>query len=170
MEAAMSLYQQWNEWIQGQNDETFDAFWEKYSSAETQIYRDILKNYPAVPQGILGDLAEQYEVEPALYMGFLDGINSSLRAPLPLETYDETSAIRLEIVYETLLFHMFAANADYLYGLEEWDRILTKEQREEIYSRYRRSRTVVKDPKIGRNDPCPCGSGKKYKKCCGKNV
>ncbi|HHU48636.1 MAG: preprotein translocase subunit SecA [Caldicoprobacterales bacterium] len=26
---------------------------------------------------------------------------------------------------------------------------------------------VVKDAKIGRNDPCPCGSGKKYKKCCG---
>jgi hypothetical protein len=24
-------------------------------------------------------------------------------------------------------------------------------------------------PKVGRNDPCPCGSGKKYKKCCGKN-
>jgi preprotein translocase subunit SecA len=24
--------------------------------------------------------------------------------------------------------------------------------------------------KIGRNDPCPCGSGKKYKKCCGKNI
>ena len=23
-------------------------------------------------------------------------------------------------------------------------------------------------PKVGRNDPCPCGSGKKYKKCCGK--
>ncbi|MDD3313076.1 preprotein translocase subunit SecA [Pseudodesulfovibrio sp.] len=28
-------------------------------------------------------------------------------------------------------------------------------------------RQVVKEPKIGRNDPCPCGSGKKYKKCCG---
>lgn len=27
---------------------------------------------------------------------------------------------------------------------------------------------VPKKPKIGRNDPCPCGSGKKYKKCCGK--
>ena len=27
---------------------------------------------------------------------------------------------------------------------------------------------VVKEPKIGRNDPCPCGSGKKYKKCCGR--
>ena len=27
--------------------------------------------------------------------------------------------------------------------------------------------TVRQGPKIGRNDPCPCGSGKKYKKCCG---
>ena len=26
------------------------------------------------------------------------------------------------------------------------------------------------EPKVGRNDPCPCGSGKKYKKCCGKNI
>ena len=28
--------------------------------------------------------------------------------------------------------------------------------------------TKVKKEKIGRNDPCPCGSGKKYKNCCGK--
>lgn len=27
---------------------------------------------------------------------------------------------------------------------------------------------IRESPKIGRNDPCPCGSGKKYKKCCGK--
>ncbi|MGN0610852.1 MAG: SEC-C metal-binding domain-containing protein, partial [Ruminiclostridium sp.] len=32
-----------------------------------------------------------------------------------------------------------------------------------------RNRTVVKGKKIGRNDPCPCGSGKKYKKCCGRD-
>ena len=31
------------------------------------------------------------------------------------------------------------------------------------------SRTVKKSKKVGRNDPCPCGSGKKYKKCCGMN-
>ncbi len=29
---------------------------------------------------------------------------------------------------------------------------------------------VRRAPKVGRNDPCPCGSGKKYKKCCGKNA
>jgi len=28
----------------------------------------------------------------------------------------------------------------------------------------------LEHPRVGRNDPCPCGSGKKYKKCCGKNV
>jgi preprotein translocase subunit SecA len=27
---------------------------------------------------------------------------------------------------------------------------------------------VKSEPKVGRNDPCPCGSGKKYKKCCGR--
>ncbi len=32
-----------------------------------------------------------------------------------------------------------------------------------------KSKPVVRDePKVGRNDPCPCGSGKKYKKCCGQ--
>jgi len=31
------------------------------------------------------------------------------------------------------------------------------------------NRTVVKKNKVGRNDPCPCGSGKKYKKCCGRD-
>ena len=29
--------------------------------------------------------------------------------------------------------------------------------------------TIVKGKKVGRNDPCPCGSGKKYKNCCGQN-
>ena len=31
-----------------------------------------------------------------------------------------------------------------------------------------KSRTIKKEKKVGRNDPCPCGSGKKYKQCCGK--
>jgi preprotein translocase subunit SecA len=34
-----------------------------------------------------------------------------------------------------------------------------------------RVKTIVREaPKVGRNDPCPCGSGKKYKKCCGVNA
>jgi SWIM/SEC-C metal-binding protein len=29
-------------------------------------------------------------------------------------------------------------------------------------------KTMIAEKKVGRNDPCPCGSGHKYKKCCGK--
>jgi preprotein translocase subunit SecA len=37
-------------------------------------------------------------------------------------------------------------------------------------STHARPVTITRDvPKVGRNDPCPCGSGKKYKKCCGQN-
>ena len=31
-----------------------------------------------------------------------------------------------------------------------------------------KAQPVRTGPKVGRNDPCPCGSGKKYKQCCGK--
>jgi len=38
------------------------------------------------------------------------------------------------------------------------------------YDKTEEIKTVVREtPKVGRNDPCPCGSGKKYKKCCGRN-
>jgi tetratricopeptide (TPR) repeat protein len=40
---------------------------------------------------------------------------------------------------------------------------------EEDYSGNRKDGSFQADPKIGRNDPCPCGSGKKYKKCCLRN-
>lgn len=40
-----------------------------------------------------------------------------------------------------------------------------------ISPNYQKIETYRRDkPKIGRNDPCPCGSGKKYKKCCGANT
>ena len=40
----------------------------------------------------------------------------------------------------------------------------------EIVKEFKRSRTVVKEKEPGRNDPCPCGSGKKYKNCHGKQA
>ena len=38
-----------------------------------------------------------------------------------------------------------------------------------IVKDYKRSKIVHVEKKPGRNDPCPCGSGKKYKNCCGRN-
>ena len=101
-------------------------------------------------------------------MGFLDGINTSLRQELDFENFDESSQVTLDIDLEKLYFNMLAADADYLYSLPQWDRLLTAEKRQEITKAYKKSKTVVKGKKIGRNDPCPCGSGKKYKKCCGR--
>jgi uncharacterized protein YecA (UPF0149 family) len=34
---------------------------------------------------------------------------------------------------------------------------------------YKQLEPIIAGPKIGRNEPCPCGSGKKYKKCCLKD-
>ena len=42
------------------------------------------------------------------------------------------------------------------------------EEREYIPYEEKHLEPVRTEPKVGRNDPCPCGSGKKYKKCCGK--
>ena len=62
---------------------------------------------------------------------------------------------------------MHEAKADWLFNLPQWEDILSEEKRNEISKEYRQSK-IVRVEKVGRNEPCPCGSGKKYKKCCGK--
>ncbi|HJG95841.1 MAG TPA: SEC-C domain-containing protein, partial [Romboutsia timonensis] len=53
-------------------------------------------------------------------------------------------------------------------NLPGWEAILSADKRKELQKAYKTSKTIVKEEKVGRNDACPCGSGKKYKKCCGK--
>ncbi len=167
----MTLYKQWNKLMDGQTQETIDSFWEKYADTEKRIYQDILANHKTRPAGKVADMIAKYEADPVIFMGFLDGINSSLNSALELEDISEDSEIELDIDLKKLLFNMFKANADYLYGLKEWEEIFTEEEYSAINNDFRRSRTVVRaERKIGRNEPCPCGSGKKYKNCCGKNA
>ncbi|MBO4674865.1 MAG: SEC-C domain-containing protein [Elusimicrobiaceae bacterium] len=52
--------------------------------------------------------------------------------------------------------------------MKKWMKDHEKELRAENADAQPKVETVVHEgPRIGRNDPCPCGSGKKYKKCCG---
>lgn len=162
-----SLFEQWKDLIENQTDETLDAFWKEYSSTETRIYKDILTMKDPAVSGVFQDLANRYESDPVLFMGFLDGINSSLTGECRLEEVTVESQIDLKIDFEKLYFNMLKAGADYLYTLDGWDGILTAEKRAEIQKEFKRSKTVIKEKEPGRNDPCPCGSGKKYKKCCG---
>ena len=64
--------------------------------------------------------------------------------------------------------NMVDAKADWLYNLPMWDDIFDKETKRSLYLEQKKSGTVVVGKKIGRNDPCPCGSGRKYKQCCGR--
>ena len=165
----MSLYKQWVDLMEGQTEETFEAFWEEYSETETKIYTHILENKDTHLAGKYSDLVAQFEANPVIFMGFLDGIQTSLNNPFDLEKIDEDSEIDLDIDFEKLFFNMLKAEAEYLYGLPQWENILTEEKMIEIIKDYKRSKTVHKEKEPGRNDPCPCGSGKKYKKCCGAN-
>ena len=164
-----TLFKQWQTLISNQTKETFNEFWEEYSGAETKIYSDILDHPQEKMTGTIGELAEKYDVRPVIFMGFLDGINESITKPNDLEDMDEASEVEVEIIPEKLFFNMLKADADYLYSLEQWEDILGEEKMAQIAKEYKQSRTVRRaTPKIGRNDPCPCGSGKKYKHCCGR--
>ncbi|MCT4607375.1 MAG: SEC-C metal-binding domain-containing protein [Marinisporobacter sp.] len=165
----MSLLENWRDMAyQHETQQSFDKFWDGYAATEKKIYEDVLENHEQVIEGVVKELAEKYETSNEYFIGFLDGINESLKEKLELEEMTEESTIKLDIDFEKLYYNMLEAKADYLYTLSQWDKILDEEKRKEITKVQRTAKTVVKENKIGRNDPCPCGSGKKYKKCCGK--
>ena len=163
----MSLYQEWVDLYEGQTNETFQKFWNEYSAAETKIYTELLSSPESKYEGVVKDKAD---IDIKIFMGFLDGINDSLKESLDIENIEPDTQFSLDVDYEKLYFNMLDAKADYLYTLPQWDAILTEEKRAEITKAFKKSKTVVKEVRIGRNDPCPCGSGKKYKKCCGANL
>ena len=164
----MKLYQQWEELAsEERSQEGYNEFWENYFLKEKDVYKIILGEKENVISGKVSDLSKKYGMDSVTFSGFLDGINTSLEQEVNLENLEEDTEIKLNIDFEKLYFNMQDAKADWLYGLPEWEDILTEERRKELTKEYRQSK-IVRVEKIGRNDPCSCGSGKKYKKCCGK--
>jgi hypothetical protein len=166
----MSLYQEWVNLYESQTNDTFQKFWDEYSAAETKIYTELLSSPESRYSGVVKDKSASLGVDEKIFMGFLDGINDSLKERIDIESIERDSEFSLDVDLEKLYFNMLDAKADYLYNLPQWNDILTDEKRAEITKAYKKSKTVVKEVRIGRNDPCPCGSGKKYKKCCGANL
>lgn len=168
----MALLETWRNLAYGEglNDKEREDFWAGYFMIEKGIYEKILSNPTEVVTGTVKELAEKYETEVLIMTGFLDGINESLNGyENPIETMEEDTEVKIEINSEKLYYNMVEAKAEWLYTLPMWDEILPEEKRKELYKEQKKSGTVVKEAKVGRNDPCPCGSGLKYKKCCGKN-
>ena len=168
----MTLLENWRSLAYGDglNDKERERLWSGYFAIEKGIYEQVLSDPSQVVEGTVKELAEKYHTEVLIMTGFLDGISESLLGyENPIETMDENTVVKIQIDPEKLYYNMVAAKADWLYNLPMWDQILTEERRKELYKQQKASGTIVKGPKIGRNDPCPCGSGLKYKKCCGKN-
>ena len=81
----MALYQDWVDLYENQTEESFRDFWEDYSSAEKKIYQAILSDPSVKMSGTIAEQAEKSGVDKVLFMGFLDGINESLKTALDLE-------------------------------------------------------------------------------------
>lgn len=168
----MTLLEVWRTKAYGDqlSKEEQEKLWKDYFLVEKGIYEKLLADVSKVERGTVKELAEKYGTDIQTMTGFLDGISESLKQDIPTETMDENTEIVLEIDPEKLYYNMVEAKAEWLYGLEVWDHILSAERRKELYREQKQSGTIRKEVKVGRNDPCPCGSGKKYKYCCGRNA
>lgn len=167
----MALLDEWRgkAYDEKANRGDLQRLWNDYFQREKEIYEQILKNPEEVVTGTVQELADKFGVDLEIMVGFLDGINDSLKEPNPIETMEADTTVQLGYDTERLYKNMVAAQADWLYQLPEWNDIFTEERQKELYHEQKISGTVVKGPKVYPNDPCPCGSGKKYKKCHGKN-
>ena len=168
----MALLKQWRDMAYSEtaNKGDLQRLWADYFQKEKEIYAQLLKTPDKEVKGTVKELADKYEVELMTMVGFLDGINDSLKKPNPIEEMEEDTKVSLGFDKELLYKNMVGAGADWLYNLEEWNEIFDEDKRKALYREQKESTTVHKDKKIYPNDPCPCGSGKKYKKCCGKNA
>ena len=165
----MSLIKQWREkaYSDTVSKEELQQLWADYFECEKIVYSEILKKPDKAITGTVKELATRFKLDILTMTGILDGMNDSLKKPNPLEELTEDTKVSMGIDKEKLYKNMVAAGADWLYELPEWDDVLDEVKRKELYREQKLSSTVIKGDKIYPNDPCTCGSGKKYKKCCG---
>ncbi len=166
----MALLEQWQKIAYNENMDQgeLQRFWQRYFLLEKGVYEQLLSNPDEAVEGTVKELADKYNLDILEMTGFLDGINDSLVAPNPIDTMEEDTKVSLAFDKKELYKNMVAAKADWLYELPMWNDIFDEETRKALYLEQKKSGTVVVGKKVGRNEPCPCGSGKKYKHCCGR--
>ena len=162
-----------SETIKDQN--SYAQYINLYYAMERDAYDKILTAFPENEEfrkGKASELAAKLGFNKDtmdIFVGFLDGIKTSLNNELDVENIEDHSDVELDIDYEKLYYNMRDAKATWLFKLNSWKNVLDDAKAAEIAREYREANIAHSDH-IGRNDPCPCGSGKKYKKCCGKNA
>lgn len=154
----MNLMEQWRSvaYNEATGKDKLQQLWAAYFQEEKEIYAQLLKNPDEVVKGTVKELADKYQVSLMTMTGFLDGINDSLVEKNPLDDLEEDTEVNLGFDKALLYKNMVAAEADWLYNLEEWNAIFDEETRKELYKEQKSSTTIVKEQKVYPNDPCPC--------------
>ncbi|OQA26021.1 MAG: hypothetical protein BWY61_00811 [Firmicutes bacterium ADurb.Bin354] len=169
----MALLDEWRKKAydtQNYSKDSLKRMWDDYFKEEKRVYAELLENPDEEVKGTVKELAEKYNLTVMYMTAFLDGIQESLKAPNPIETMEEDTEVSLAFDKEMLFKNMVDARADWLYKLPQWNAIFDADRQASLIREAREMGTVKKPKKIYPNDPCPCGSGKKYKKCCGKAI
>lgn len=164
----MTLYEKW---LEKTDDRIYTStqinnYIGEYYMKEKEAYASILKAGETKLSGTVSELAGKLGFEAFEVTAFIDGANTSLACEIDPNTLAEDTAVSLEFVWEKLYYNMLKAKASWLYELPEWDGILSEDIRANVTAQYKADTQAVCH-KVDRNAPCPCGSGKKYKKCCG---
>jgi preprotein translocase subunit SecA len=103
----------------------------------------------------------------------LDRLNPSLKRikeeyPLLGQAMGEYLNEMLDCTSQSALFRTYEKKYKKLMGYPSGARLSLQSKEEEVYDTDENGTYRREGAKIGRNDPCPCGSGRKYKQCCGK--
>ena len=153
-----------------------------YNQIIDYICAKIVLEYEAKVESVPKEIMDEFE--KAIYlrvidMHWMENINamSLLREGIHLRSYAQENPLR---AYTTEGFEMFDAMLDtiekettmYLLRAEIRQNSTRKQvvKGEAMSDNKPKKKEPKKVNKIGRNEPCPCGSGKKYKNCCGKNA
>lgn len=161
--------------VEGLNEEQLselieNKFIEELENKKTQVPNEVFQEFLKV---VLLRVVDSH------WMDHIDQM-SNLRQSIGLQSYAQINPLReyQQIAFETFNDMIATINDEVVLNV---NRVILREnlQREEqakvtgtnagADETAKRKPVVNKDKKVGRNDPCPCGSGKKYKFCCGMN-
>ena len=141
-----SLLDQWRDraYDRSLSKDQLERFWGTYFNIEKGIYEQLLEDPDAEVKGTVKELAEKYGQDVMTMVGFLDGINDSLKVPNPIETMTEDTEVTLIFDKEKLYKNMVDAKADWLYELPQWEKIFDEETRKRLYREQKQSGTIRK--------------------------
>ena len=130
-----SLLEQWRDmaYDQKKTREQLKSLWDAYFEVEKGVYEQLLAEPDTEVKGSVKELAEKYGMDVMTMVGFLDGINDSLKEANPIETMEEDTVVSLAFDKEKLYKNMVDARAEWLYELPQWNSIFDEETRKRLF-------------------------------------